>query len=580
MGARKGRSGGWPRSPRRGAGPGRAGRGRSGRRRQPRATPRLGQRGAAAAAGLDDGLQRQLLRPGRLRGRPELDLRHRHPYNGAGCAASYGTGEVERTTSSTANVSEDGSGHLTITAGEAPAASWTSGRIETTPDPSRPRPGGEMEVTASIRQPEPGQRHRLLARVLDARGRVPGQRGGHRGTMNCASWPAAARSTSWRTSTRCPRSPARCTAAPTRAARATRPSGLGSGLTACSGCQTGYDTYSVIVNRTDTSDESITYYRDGSAYYTVTERQVGAAAWAAAVDHGFFIILDLALGGGYPDGVCGCASPSGSTSSGGSMSVGYVAVYTKAGPGPLTVHQDQLSGRPGGGPGATLPWFWTSRCWPEQRGNVMRQSVLALTTVAAGICVLAGCSSSSTPQASSSAAPSTRPRGPEHRVQPAGTRSARRPAGQRGARPRSSRLPSHSTRATRRGPSPPPPAAAARLDPGHRAVLREQDRDRRRDDRHGAAGRLRPGAPPRGQAALNREDSAWLAARATVCSKAYQSGGTIDGINIAGCLLDESTAWLAGVKGTTPAEAMLKSTDSPARATCPGTPPPRARGSG
>ena len=64
------------------------------------------------------------------------------------------------------------------------------------------------------------------------------------------------------------------------------------------------------------------------------------------------------------------------------------------------------------------------------------------------------------------------------------------------------------------------------------------------------------------QAVINADDSAWLAARQTVCAKAYQTGGTIDGINIAACLLDESTARLLSLRGTTPAEAVLKSTDS------------------
>jgi uncharacterized protein YecT (DUF1311 family) len=65
------------------------------------------------------------------------------------------------------------------------------------------------------------------------------------------------------------------------------------------------------------------------------------------------------------------------------------------------------------------------------------------------------------------------------------------------------------------------------------------------------------------RATINSDDSGWLAARAPVCDKAYQTGGTIDGINIASCLLDESTARLDGLKGITPAEAVLKSTDSP-----------------
>jgi uncharacterized protein YecT (DUF1311 family) len=65
------------------------------------------------------------------------------------------------------------------------------------------------------------------------------------------------------------------------------------------------------------------------------------------------------------------------------------------------------------------------------------------------------------------------------------------------------------------------------------------------------------------QTAMIAADQAWLAARPTVCEKAYNTGGTIDGINIASCLLDESTARLDAVKGVTPTEAVLKSTDSP-----------------
>jgi len=64
------------------------------------------------------------------------------------------------------------------------------------------------------------------------------------------------------------------------------------------------------------------------------------------------------------------------------------------------------------------------------------------------------------------------------------------------------------------------------------------------------------------QTAIGDDDTAWLEARQTVCAKAYQTGGTIDGINIAACLLDESTARLLSLRGTTPPEAMLKSTDS------------------
>lgn len=69
-------------------------------------------------------------------------------------------------------------------------------------------------------------------------------------------------------------------------------------------------------------------------------------------------------------------------------------------------------------------------------------------------------------------------------------------------------------------------------------------------------------AAPAKQAAINADDRGWLAARGPVCQKAFQTGGTIDGINVAVCLLDESTARLDAVKNITPAEAVLKSTDS------------------
>jgi hypothetical protein len=109
------------------------------------------------------------------------------------------------------------------------------------------------------------------------------------------------------------------------------PDGIGSGLVGCGGCQSGYHTYTMILNRTDTSNESITFYLDGNAYFTVTEGQVGTSTWQAAFDHNMSIILDLAMGGAYPNGVCGCTSPSSSTASGGTMSVQYVAAYSTNG---------------------------------------------------------------------------------------------------------------------------------------------------------------------------------------------------------------------------------------------------------
>jgi hypothetical protein len=291
-------------------------------------------------------------------------------YSGTGCTANYGTGEVESNTSSTANVSEDGSGHLNITAVKSGSA-WTSGRIETTADNFAAPAGGEMEVTASVKQPSPasGVGYWPAFWMLGSGFRASGA--GTSGTMNCANWPSTGEidimedvnALSEHSGT------LHCGTDPNGPCNET--TGLSSGLQACSGCQAGYNTYSVIVNRTNTSAESITYYLNGTAYYTVNESQVGTSAWQAAVDHGFFIILDLAMGGAYPNAICGCTSPSSATSSGASMSVGYVAVYTTAGSG---------SGSGGGGGGTSCTTTATSDisadCYSAKQGTI---SVTAAT---------------------------------------------------------------------------------------------------------------------------------------------------------------------------------------------------------
>jgi hypothetical protein len=253
-------------------------------------------------------------------------------YNGNGCAASYGTGEVENNTSSAANVSEDGSGHLNITPVNS-GGSWTSGRIETTSDSFEAPAGGEMEVSASIKQPDPssGAGYWPAFWMLGAGFRSSGA--GTSGTMDCANWPGTGEIDIMEDVNALSEVSGTFHCGTDPGGPCNETTGLGSGLTACSGCQTGYNTYSAIVNRTNTSDESITFLLNGNAYYTVTESQVGTSAWQAAVDHGFFLILDVAMGGAYPNAICGCSSPSGSTSSGASMSVGYVAVYETTGSG-------------------------------------------------------------------------------------------------------------------------------------------------------------------------------------------------------------------------------------------------------
>jgi uncharacterized protein YecT (DUF1311 family) len=65
-----------------------------------------------------------------------------------------------------------------------------------------------------------------------------------------------------------------------------------------------------------------------------------------------------------------------------------------------------------------------------------------------------------------------------------------------------------------------------------------------------------------GRTTILAQDSAWLTARAPVCDAAFNTGGTVDGISAAACLLDESSARLDAIKGVTLPEARLKGTDS------------------
>ena len=77
----------------------------------------------------------------------------------------FGTGEAERTTSFPANVHLDGNGNLDIVALKN-GSTWTSGRIQTTKAQFVAPAGGEMIISAAIRQPDSSQCGGLLAWFL------------------------------------------------------------------------------------------------------------------------------------------------------------------------------------------------------------------------------------------------------------------------------------------------------------------------------------------------------------------------------------------------------------------------------
>jgi beta-glucanase (GH16 family) len=241
-----------------------------------------------------------------------------------GPGSSFGTGEIETMTNSTANVYQDGSGHLVLKAlhsGSDPRSGWTSGRVETQAATFGAPAGGVVRMESVLQQPN----------VTTANG--------------AGYWPAfwmlgstLRTGTSWPTSgevdiledingrssvfgtLHCGTNPG---------GPCNESTGIGSGEHACPGCQTGYHDYAVEIDRS-TSPEQIRWYLDGANYFTLRANQVDATTWANAVDHPFFIIYDLAMGGGFPDAFGG--GPNASTVSGGQMNIDWVAVYNK-GPG-------------------------------------------------------------------------------------------------------------------------------------------------------------------------------------------------------------------------------------------------------
>ncbi|MDM7854881.1 carbohydrate-binding protein [Cellulomonas alba] len=249
------------------------------------------------------------------------DLGHSYP----GGAWNWGTGQVEAETDSTANVYQDGAGHLVIKPIRASDGTWTSGRVETQRTDFAAPAGGQLEMVAALKQPDPanGLGYWPAFWALGDAARANG----------ATSWPTTgeidimedvnARSQVAQTLHCGTGSGGPCN----------ETIGLGSGLQDCAGCQTSYHTYAAVIDRRNTSAEQLRFYVDGALTSTVTQAQVGTATWQQAIDRGYFMILNVAMGGAFPDALCGCSTAAslGSTTSGAGMSVDYVAVYQQGG---------------------------------------------------------------------------------------------------------------------------------------------------------------------------------------------------------------------------------------------------------
>ncbi|MFI0959796.1 glycoside hydrolase family 16 protein [Streptomyces sp. NPDC021080] len=241
-----------------------------------------------------------------------------------GGPANFGTGEVETMTSSTSNVALDGNGNLLITPRRDASGNWTSGRIETKRTDFEPPAGGKLRMEARLQMPNvTGAAAKGYWPAFWALG-AP-----YRG--NYQNWPGVGEldimenvqglNTEWATM--------HCGTNPGGPCNET--SGIGNN-TPCTGttCQAGFHTYAMEWDRS-TSPEEIRFYLDGVNFHTVKANQVDATTWANATNHGYFMILNVAMGGGFPGAFGG--GPDSGTEPGHPLVVDYVQVLSAAGSG-------------------------------------------------------------------------------------------------------------------------------------------------------------------------------------------------------------------------------------------------------
>ncbi|KAL6704380.1 hypothetical protein ACN47E_008232 [Coniothyrium glycines] len=233
---------------------------------------------------------------------------------------NWGNSESQTYTSRPENLKLTGDGLLQITPLRSANNTWTSARIETQRTDFQAREGGKMLISARIKMPDVSGE--------SAAGYWPAfwtLGGNFRGDY--WNWPSVGEfdimenvngvDQVWGV-LHCGVNPG----GPCQEA-----TGLGR-TSECpeSSCQGNWHVYSFEVDRSSTP-EKLTWSVDGKSYHNVTENDLGASTWADTVHKGHFILLNVAMGGSFPNGVRGSPTPTSDTVSGVPMYVDWVAVY-------------------------------------------------------------------------------------------------------------------------------------------------------------------------------------------------------------------------------------------------------------
>ena len=265
------------------------------------------------------------------------DIGHNYP----GGPANWGTGEIAAHTNDPANVSMDGSGNLEITALRDGAGAWTSARIESVRTDFKPPAGGSLKIEGRLQLPQVtgdaalGYWPAFWALGSPFRG-------------NYHNWPGIGEldfmenvnGLDWTFGT------LHCGVAP--GGPCNEFNGI-AGQTYCGGsCHNGFHAYGFEWDDSGAAGQ-LRWYVDGTLYHTIDEGDLPADTWAQMTEHaGYFLMLNLAIGGAFPDGVSGQTTPTAATVPGHSMLVDYVRVYTAPGGGTGEPTEEPTT-TPGGG---------------------------------------------------------------------------------------------------------------------------------------------------------------------------------------------------------------------------------------
>ncbi|MFG2005548.1 glycoside hydrolase family 16 protein [Spirillospora sp. NPDC048911] len=251
----------------------------------------------------------------------QIDTGHGYP----GGPGNWGTGEIQRYTADPANLSLDGGGNLRITPLRSGSGEWTSARIETQRADFKPADGRILRIESRVQMPNvTGSQALGYWPAFWALGSP------YRG--NYWNWPAIGEfdimenvngiNSVWGV--------LHCGVNPGGPCNET--SGLGASR-ACPGssCQSAMHAYRFEWDRS-VSPNQLRWYVDGQQFHSVSQSQFDAATWNNMTGHaGYFLLLNVAMGGAFPDGVAGQATPTGATVPGRPMLVDYVAVWQSGG---------------------------------------------------------------------------------------------------------------------------------------------------------------------------------------------------------------------------------------------------------